>query len=67
MHSVADSRSIQQAHSNKTRAQKSSGRAYYRIGVSTQSTLRGAQRCNNAPITSFIYEGQVFSLKSIFW
>jgi len=61
MHFVPDSWSISQAHSNNTRAQKWLATAHYRIGVSTQSTLRGAKDFNTAPtITSFIHYNECY-------
>jgi len=47
---VADAWSIAQAQSNITRAQQSLVVAHYRVGVSIQSTLRGAkQNTSTAP------------------
>jgi len=51
-----DSWSISQAHTNSTRAQRCLAISHYRIGVSTQSTLRGVKHFNNTPtITPFIH------------
>jgi len=49
IHFVADARSISRAQSNNTRAQKSLVTAHYRVGDTTQSTLRGAKHFYRAP------------------
>ena len=55
MYFVAHSWFLSQAHLNNTRAQKWLAIAHYRIGVSTQSTLRGAKHFNAPTITSFTH------------
>ena len=60
MHFVADSWSISQAHTNtkmfNTRAQKWLAIVHCRIGVSTNTTLKGAKHFNNtSTISSFIH------------